>query len=372
MIKHKTNILLIGSIPPPYYGVSIINKTILDSLFSDHFNIKHFDISHHKQLYAVERINFRNIFITLRQIITLPSFISQFQPQIIYLPICQTIRGLFRDMLFIIIARFFHAKVLIHLHGSYLGELYDKANILGKYIIKLICNNILRVIVLDDSLINILKGLIPNNKIRVIQNGIPDLFPDNKYNRSMNKHVQILYLSALARVKGYNDLVNAIPMVINKEKDIKIVCAGYEWGNTKDAENTKKFIAYNGLLPYIEHMPPIFGIEKNNLFMTSDIFVLPSYKEGQPLVILDAMSAGLPIIATDVGAIKSMVVDGENGFIVDLGNPKQIANKILFLIENPKIRAQMGKKSRERYLKYYTKEKFINGMQHVFEEVLNA
>ena len=83
------------------------------------------------------------------------------------------------------------------------------------------------------------------------------------------------------------------------------------------------------------------------------------------------MSAGLPVIATPQGAIPETVVDRVNGFLVPPRDPAAIADKILLLLRNEDLRRRMGQASRERFLKYYTLDRWANDMARVFREVLN-
>ena len=122
---------------------------------------------------------------------------------------------------------------------------------------------------------------------------------------------------------------------------------------------------------YFEFPGVVVGREKVKLFLKSDIFVFPSIEaEGQPLVILEAMAAGLPIITTDQGCIRETIIDGENGFIIEENNISRLADKVLQLISNNMLRQQMGIANRRRFLRYYTLDKFARNIGKVFAEVM--
>ena len=115
----------------------------------------------------------------------------------------------------------------------------------------------------------------------------------------------------------------------------------------------------------------VIGEEKNKLLASTDIFVFPTYypNEGHPWVIVEAMAASLPIISTNHAAIPESVFDGVNGFLVEKQSPKQIAEKILFLAENPKVRERMGNESHRIYLENFTEEKMLERFTACFEKV---
>ena len=104
------------------------------------------------------------------------------------------------------------------------------------------------------------------------------------------------------------------------------------------------------------------------------MFVLPTYylPEGQPWVIVEAMAAGLPIIATAQGAIPESVIDEANGYLVPKQDPEALAEKMRSLILDSDLRAKMGKQSRIFYEKSFTEEVMIRSLSIVFRRVLST
>jgi glycosyltransferase involved in cell wall biosynthesis len=104
---------------------------------------------------------------------------------------------------------------------------------------------------------------------------------------------------------------------------------------------------------YIKHVKVISGQEKYDYYMSSDIFVLPSYAENMPNVLLEAMAAGLPVVVSNVGANPEIVEDGVNGFIIKPGDINAIADRIVKLAEDSNLRKSMGqinlKLAKEKY-----------------------
>ena len=93
------------------------------------------------------------------------------------------------------------------------------------------------------------------------------------------------------------------------------------------------------------------------LLWASDIFAMPSLKEGLGVAALEAMASGLPVIASDVGGLREVVEDGRTGIIVPPANSKQIASAIQRLAESDGLRAQMGAAARARVVENYSMEK---------------
>jgi len=102
----------------------------------------------------------------------------------------------------------------------------------------------------------------------------------------------------------------------------------------------------------------------------ADALVLSSESENAPLTILEAMSCGLPVIASNVGGIPEQITDGENGFLIPLKNPEKIAGAALKLSADEKLLAEMGAKARATVLQHFTKDKVLDQYLAVYESVL--
>lgn len=101
-----------------------------------------------------------------------------------------------------------------------------------------------------------------------------------------------------------------------------------------------------------------------------NIFVLISNWEGFPISILEAMRAGLPVIASDVGGVREAVVDGETGFLVKRGNLVMLQNRLRELMNNPELRRKMGEAGRKRYLEHFTVERMLDQTLQVYENAI--
>ena len=111
--------------------------------------------------------------------------------------------------------------------------------------------------------------------------------------------------------------------------------------------------------------------ELNRLYVTSEVFILPSLKEGFGIVLLEAMYYGLPIVTTKISAMPELIVEGENGLLVPPADPIALAEAISELIEKPDLRKQMGERGRQRVIDSYywdvTSSKFLSVIQNIGE-----
>ena len=180
-----------------------------------------------------------------------------------------------------------------------------------------------------------------------------------------DKDILIGAVGSLIKRKRIIDLIVAIAMVVNRsEHPVKCMVIG----KGPEKENLMVKVKERTLDSRIIFTG--FQSDAISYINALDIFVMPSEKEGLPRVILEAMLMGKPVIASDITGPSELVVDGETGFLVPVGKTETIAGAILRLIENPILRERMGEKAKERIIRNFPVEKYVNDVENVFAEVL--
>jgi glycosyltransferase involved in cell wall biosynthesis len=104
----------------------------------------------------------------------------------------------------------------------------------------------------------------------------------------------------------------------------------------------------------------------------TDIFVLPSYREGVPVTVLEAMAMGLPVVATDVPGCREAVVAGETGFLVPPRNVDELVGAIQKLVEDPALRRRMGQAGRARVVQHFAVERVVEQYLGLYTELLST
>lgn len=366
----KKKVLFLSPLPPPYMGPTIASQIVLNSDLKNEFNLIHLDTSDHRELGHLNEIDFRNIFLAIKHALVLSWMIMTRMPDLVYIPISQTTVGYIRDSAYILLSKIFGRKVICHLRGGNFRNWYDSSNGLMRWYIRAVHSLVDGQIVLGKKLAKLFQGINGQDRIYVVPNGKNGQIQYIK--KCNNSKVRIVHLSNLQRAKGSLHILNAVPEVCNKYgKKIEFVFAG-SWVDGETREIFEKFRDSQKML-LIKVIGPVYGRNKYDLLLSSDIFVFtPVQEEGHPWVIIEAMEAGLPIIATDRGAITESVIDGKNGFIVEKENPSQIAERIQYLIDNPEQREKMGEESRCLYLENFTEEKMIRRLSQTFHSVLES
>lgn len=192
---------------------------------------------------------------------------------------------------------------------------------------------------------------------------IPNWIDFKKYVKSKNlgKPINILFLAWVDRNKGIFELIDALSKITSKQ-EFRLHIAG----DGTAMEELKKVISHLGLTHKVVIHGWVKGDQKYNLLKTSDIFILPSYFEGFPNALLEAMASGIPCIATDVGSVSDLIRDNVNGILVPIKDSKAIALSIEKLLENSNLRFKLGMKARESVEQNYSIDSAVNKFYTLF------
>jgi len=381
----KINIILFGSYPPPYHGSSIYLRGLTDLLLKDgDFKVYIVDSSDKKNdISNMGKIDFSNVYFSLKALISLTFILILNKINILYIPISQNKLAYLRDGIAVILGKVFRTKVIIHLHGSYFLEFYEKSSSFYKKFIDFTMKSSAGAIVLGNNLRYIFEKWFNDNQIFVLPNFVEDhiksLNLKNKINYD-NKALRLTYLGNILESKGILQVINAVEELLENGNDILLQIIG-KFGKdpfTGMQEDKIKNIIIDIVNKYperIKYLGQITDIGKkiSVLKNETDIFVFPSWYpvEGQPLVIIEAMQCGLPIISTkNCGAIEETVIEGYNGILVEKRNVNQLVNAIEVLIKDEQLRKRMGENSRKLYEENFTPEKHLSKFKAIVKNVL--
>jgi len=184
----------------------------------------------------------------------------------------------------------------------------------------------------------------PSVKTYVVYGGVSKKLEARKPLKGNSSKRKLLFVGRIDPRKGLHYLIRALPLI---PKDIEVTIAGARSlsGGRYEAY-LRNMIAKLNVQRQVEFLGSVSEEEKWNLYGLSDLFVLPSVHEALGLVILEAMSVGLPVIASNVGGIPEVVKEGYNGLLFEPRNWKDLADKITLLLNDDEMRERMGKNAK--------------------------
>lgn len=205
---------------------------------------------------------------------------------------------------------------------------------------------------------NLLALNYPKEKIVMITNGV-DIHRFKPNENPREGICNIMYVGRLREYKGLNYLLEAWSEIIKKHRAHLFFVGDGSIKNT-----LKKQCKDLGICGSVKFLGMVDDVPA--MLKVADIYVQPSLNEGLPNSVLEAMSMGLPIVATKISGNEDIVIEGENGFLVPPKDSNCLENALLKLIENQSLRKKMGRRSRTIIEENYAFEKVVNKLENIY------
>lgn len=267
-------------------------------------------------------------------------------------------------IIFNISKRIFRKTVIFHSHASEMEKFYNAGGKLVKWICKDFFGNVDIIICLSRSWKQFFFENFNPKQIVILENIVEPAAHVETIKRSPLP-VEFLFLGALGNRKGIFDLLDVLSNHKNEfEGKLKLVVGG-----NGEVEKFKNIVTKNQLQNLVDYKGWVSGELKTTLLANCDVYILPSYNEGLPLSILEAMTYGKPIISTNVGGISEILQSGENGCLIEAGNQAQIYNALKLFIETPHLIEEYGVKSTVKVKPYYA-DSVIPKLSGIYENLL--
>ena len=247
-------------------------------------------------------------------------------------------------------ARLLGMHTVAHLHSGALREHFSKLGIDNGRRVLEACD---AVVALSDGWAAYLKETLGLSNVHTIENIVMPPDAEGEGPKDSNAPLRLLFLGAISEGKGIFDLIDAIADRADYMRGRIELHIG---GNGKEFERMTALIRDRGVADIITSHGWVAGAAKNKLLAQADVLVLPSYSEGMPISILEAMAAGLALVTTPVGGIPEIVENGVSGIFVSPGDKNAIAEAIMALAQSRKLAADMGKRGREVAEKFFPEQ----------------
>jgi glycosyltransferase involved in cell wall biosynthesis len=368
-----------------FSGQAMMFDALVDFLQTKNFSVSVIDLTSKYTNIHVGKFSFKRTLEYLSIILGSLKLFFSCRGGLLYITTAQTKAGFLRDMVFVNLASFFNYKILMQQFGSNFESFYNGLSPFLKNVVRRTFNKG-DCIVVEGELSKQQFSMLDDyaRKVVPITNGLPEknlLSSDKGKTYSKGQTFNLIYLSYMIESKGYWDVLKAIRILVQEhKKNIHCVFAG-AFKHSVDAEMhtnelgaAKAFHQYivdNNLQQHITYYEGLMGEAKARAFLNANVFLLPSYFkfEGQPVSILEAMAYGAVPVVTNYRMIPNMVTN-DVGLFVEPKSPEQIAEKVLFLMENPDAYATYSQACVDRFLANYTLDKYSTNMLQVIKKIL--
>ncbi len=364
--------LIVASVPPPVTGQSVATAMLLHRLEADAIPHEIVDVarkfhtgaaSYVKRAFAVAGLPIK----ALGQNRKLPP-----GRRVFYLQLGQSHQSFLRDLPLLEVARRLGLPTVVHVHGGGFRAAFDSAPTALQTAMRRALREVDRAIVLSSGLRPLFEGLMDEQRVAVVVNGVDAALAEHAAALPTPKPpkggLTVLYLSNIMETKGYAYVLEAAKLCQERGLPHKFVLAG---GLTESSTvDPNEYIAEHGL-QNAEFVGPAYGDDKLALLASADAFTLPSFypTEGQPISILEAMHYGLPVITTTIGGISDVIVDSEHGVIVQPRSAADIVDAVERLAADKKLHRAIIKRNQRDARELYTEQAHGAAMLEVLDGV---
>jgi glycosyltransferase involved in cell wall biosynthesis len=269
-----------------------------------------------------------------------------------------------RKALFMLAALAFGRPVVFHLHGNGFVEFYrDETGRVGKWLIRFLLRRSACVIALSQRWVENVRAICPDAEVTRVFN--PVSVGDGATPESARDPATLLFLGRFGQRKGIYDLLQAMVGLAGEIPDLVLRCGGD--GEVAEVAATAERL---GIGARVEVLGWVIGDRKRRLLESATVFVLPSYNEGLPMGILEALSCGLPVVATDVGGIPDAVTDGVEGFVVPAGDVAALGGALRKLLGDSDLLRRCSRAAIEKARTSFSTAAVIPQVAEIYRRLL--
>jgi glycosyltransferase involved in cell wall biosynthesis len=357
-------------LPPPVNGVTVVGEQVVNSpALRSLFQIDVLPLRSAASIADIGRLRPAKLIATVSLAWRLLLRSLLHRPDFVYFTLTPAGRAFYRDILYVVVMKLLGVRRIYHLHGKGIDRALKGPLSVALY--KWVFRGA-ETILLSSRLYEDSARVISREQCHFLANGVPD--------PRSGSHVQgkrtdsggvprILYFSNLVVNKGIFVLLEALSLLKLRGVPFSASFVG-AWESKAVEEEFGRIVRDKALDDSVEVCGPQYGDDKHRTYSAADIMAFPTYNDSYPLVVLEAMSHGLPVLATYEGAIPEMLQDNVTGFLVPRLDSEAVADRLETLLSDPVLRERMGNAGRERYLSLYTLGHFEEKIVNIFKRCL--
>jgi glycosyltransferase involved in cell wall biosynthesis len=354
--SQRQGIVMMGTSPGSQGGIATVVSNYQDSGLMRKWRV-HYIVTH------VQRSRWTKARVALAALFELTAMLLLKRVVLVHVHMTSG-ASTWRKLIYLYTAMFFRVPTFIHIHSGDYFQFYDRhCNLLKKGVISFAFRKAANVIALSNSWLAGIQRIAPNAKTAVVYNAVLVDHETGDGKSGITHEIDapvILYLGLISASKGVFDLIRSAASV---RGDFSLVVAGD--GDMEAARNLAREL---GVERKVQFPGWVSGVQKENLLREARLLVLPSYTEGIPMSILEAMSHSIPIIATPVGGIPETMTDGREGVLVPVGATQELCAAIEKLLGDPALCYRLGSAGRKRITEVYCPAAVYPGLENLWAE----
>lgn len=351
---------MLGPMPPLVGGMATVLDNLKQSSLGDSNDLRFFDTGKNT---ADNAGVFKKLWAHISRYFAFVVVLVNHKPNIVHIHTCSGLT-FYLDCVYAYIARIFGAEYILHVHGGRFIDFIQSQTGLKQKLAKATFAKAGKVIALSSQWKQRFEQKLQLSNVTVIVNGV-GLPGEIDLNKRIKNH--IVFLGAITKNKGVLDLITALAQV---DSAFHLHIAGNFCADISERD----LIAHIDSFPNLAHKVTIEGVvkgqKKHELMQTCDIFCLPSYIEGLPMSVLEAMAYKQAVLASDVGGLPDLIQSGENGILVAAKDINSLAQALNELLSDQVRKQQLSQAGSETFHKSYSLEAICPQYDNIYQELL--
>lgn len=340
-------VLLLGPARSAVSGVSTHLNQLFESTLSQHFRLSQFQVGSEGR--AEGRMG--TLFRLATSPFTFAARLVRSQPRIVHINTSLMPRSYWRDLVYLVTAKALGCKVVYQVHGGALPEEFFAGKRARTALLRRVLAWPDTVVVLAQSELTAYGEFAPRARLLRIANAVSPGEAELRAERYVApRPLRIAYLGRLAADKGIFETLTAARILRDRGIAVRVTIAGS--GPARD--EIARAIEADRLGDRAYLVGALFGSEKQQLWQDADVLALPTYREGLPYALLEAMAGGAVPVTTPVGAIPDVVQDGVHGVLVPPRDPQALANALERLATDRQLLHRLALAARARVVEHYS------------------
>ena len=272
-------------------------------------------------------------------------------------------KAYWRDLAYLIVAKLLGRRVVNQIHGGAMPQDFFRGNAFLTWVVRRFLLSSDVVTVLSSAELIAYRAFDARLNVHLVPNAInPEGLADQMRSYNIDKPLNLVYVGRLVRTKGLFEVIAALIELKHAGRKFKLSIAG----GGPDQNDLITAVERAGLKDRVQFLGCVFDVEKCRLWLDSDVFVFPTYQEGLPYSLLEAMAAGCVPIATPVAAISDVMQDGKHGLFVPAKDAGALATAIATLDDDREGLMRMAEAARRRVLAQYTMARLADDFRKLY------
>jgi glycosyltransferase involved in cell wall biosynthesis len=358
----RDTVLALVQLPPPLHGAAVVNHDVVtSSVLNEFFRVVIIAVQLSRSMADIGDPGPRKMITVLRNAVGTAMALIKDKPSFVYFALPPHGGGFYGNLPLVALAKIFRAPLLYHFHGKGIRTA-AKSGLYRRLFAWAVKGA--HVILLSERLYDDVSDFLAREQVFFLPNALAEKPAPLEDTARNGRHV--LFLSNLIESKGPLVLLDALALLDRRGTEFRASFAGAP-SATLAGKSLEAAVETRRLEKPVRYLGAVAGEDKQDLLRSADILAFPTYNDAFPMVVLEAMGAGLAVVATPEGAIPDMVRDGETGILVPHHDPEKLADALQRLLEDRALCRRMGRRGQEVVRSEYSHEAYHRRMKEIWD-----